>query len=263
MRRFDIRDPLIESTPSQNRRGRILAAHRNSRAYESSLCSATGLPRFGKGYQSRKETRDCVFRHSSGQKHAHSCGKPCFRNIQPHNHDPVAVGLSVYTEFNVVQNPGRGLNFMLAQLIPKQGGAPITLTRAITVVGRSSKLCDLVIDHTNVSKQHCILVKTDGLLYLRDLGSTNGTRVNGQRVLRGALLPGDQLSLSGISYRVHLGPDSPLPGKISPIQPTEMIPLIDDGGLNDENMRMSQKPNDDASKSDVRFLRDSDLLIPD
>ena len=67
---------------------------------------------------------------------------------------------------------------MLAQLIPKQGGAPITLTRAITVVGRSSKLCDLVVEHTNVSKQHCLLVKTDGLIYLRDLGSTNGTRVN-------------------------------------------------------------------------------------
>lgn len=155
------------------------------------------------------------------------------------------------------------LNFMLAQLIPKQGGAPITLTRAITVVGRSSKLCDLVIDHTNVSKQHCILVKTDGLLYLRDLGSTNGTRVNGQRVVRGALLPGDQLSLSGISYRVHLGPDSPIHSKISPIQPTEMIPLLDDGGLNAGTAGMSQKQSDDASKSDVRFLRDSDFLIPD
>ena len=52
---------------------------------------------------------------------------------------------------------------MLAQLIPKQGGPPITLHRPITVIGRSAKLCDLVIDHTNVSKQHCILVKTDGL----------------------------------------------------------------------------------------------------
>lgn len=188
---------------------------------------------------------------------------PCFRNSQSHNQRRVAGRLFCVRQFNVLENPGRGLNFMLAQLIPKQGGAPITLTRAITVVGRSSKLCDLVIDHTNVSKQHCILVKTDGLLYLRDLGSTNGTRVNGQRVVRGALLPGDQLSLSGISYRVHLGPDSPAPGKISPIQPTEMIPLIDDGGLNADNMEMRQKARDDASKSDVRFLRDSDLLIPD
>lgn len=151
---------------------------------------------------------------------------------------------------------------MLAQLIPKDGGPPITLTRAITVVGRSSKLCDLVIEHTNVSKQHCILVKTDGLIYLRDLASTNGTRVNGQRVIRGALLPGDQLSFSGVSFKVHLGPDKPVSGKVSPIQPTEMVPLLDDEGLNGATLKASSLA-DDASKSDVRFLRDSDLLMPD
>jgi predicted component of type VI protein secretion system len=151
---------------------------------------------------------------------------------------------------------------MLAQLIPKQGGAPITLTRAITVVGRSSKLCDLVVEHTNVSKQHCILVKTDGLIYLRDLGSTNGTRVNGQRVIRGALLPGDQLSLSGVSFKIHLGPDKPVAGKVSAIQMTEMVPLLDDDGLNSGASDATSRA-DDASKSDVRFLRDSDLLMPD
>lgn len=99
---------------------------------------------------------------------------------------------------------------MLAQLIPMTGGAPITLTKPITVVGRSSRLCDLAVDHNSVSKLHCILVKTDGLIYMRDLGSTNGTRVNGQRVLRGALLPGDQISFSGAVYKVHLGPDPQL-----------------------------------------------------
>ncbi len=98
---------------------------------------------------------------------------------------------------------------MIAQLLPKNGGAPITLTEPITVVGRSAKLCDLVLDHTSISKQHCMLVKTDGLVYLRDLGSTNGTRVNGQRVIRGALLPGDMLSFAGVTYKVHMGPDAP------------------------------------------------------
>ncbi len=146
---------------------------------------------------------------------------------------------------------------MLAQLIPQQGGPPITLHSAITIVGRSSRLCDLVIDHTSISKQHCILVKTDGLLYLRDLASTNGTRVNGQRVIRGALLPGDQLSFSGISYRVHLGPDqSPSPGMRKGV--TEVLPVPGNEGLNDETI-----DSGDHSKSDVRFLRDSDLLMPD
>ena len=142
---------------------------------------------------------------------------------------------------------------MLAQLIPKKDGPPITLHNAITVVGRSSRHCELVVPHTSISKQHCVLVKTDGLLYLRDLGSTNGTRVNGQRVVRGALLPGDQLSFSGISYQVYLGPDVS-PASVSPNGATEMIPVIDADAFNDETTGKL-----DNSSSDVRFLRDSDI----
>lgn len=95
---------------------------------------------------------------------------------------------------------------MLAQLIPVDGGAPIELTRDITVVGRKTGVCDLVIDRGSVSKMHCLIVKTDGLLFIRDLGSTNGTKVNGQRITRGALLPGDELAFAGSRYKVHLGP---------------------------------------------------------
>lgn len=99
---------------------------------------------------------------------------------------------------------------MLAQLVPVKGGAPITLTKPITVVGRSPRICDLALNHRNVSKVHCVLVKTDGLIYIRDLGSTNGTRVNGQKVLRGALLPDDRISFAGAAYRIYLGPDPQL-----------------------------------------------------
>ncbi len=124
---------------------------------------------------------------------------------------------------------------MLAQLIPTSGGSPITLIKAITVVGRSSKLCDLIIDHTSISKIHCILVKTDGLIYLRDLGSTNGTRVNGQRVIRGALLPGDQLSFSSISYKIFLGPDPK--GIVAEAgDQTQMMPSISDDQLSATEM---------------------------
>src|SRR5205823_10027293 len=56
---------------------------------------------------------------------------------------------------------------------------------------------------------HCVIVKTDGLLLLRDLGSTNGTRVNGQRIRRAALLPNDQLTIANYKFRVSLGPAAP------------------------------------------------------
>jgi pSer/pThr/pTyr-binding forkhead associated (FHA) protein len=101
---------------------------------------------------------------------------------------------------------------MRAQLIPLDGGEPVEIVRDLTVVGRKED-CDLRLDHKSVSKLHCVLVKTDGLLILRDLGSTNGTRVNGQRVRRAALLPNDQLMVAGFKFRVYLGPDeAPLVG---------------------------------------------------
>jgi pSer/pThr/pTyr-binding forkhead associated (FHA) protein len=95
---------------------------------------------------------------------------------------------------------------MRAQLIPLDGRPPIEIVKDLVVVGRKED-CDLRLEHKSVSKMHCILVKTDGLLLLRDLGSTNGTRVNGQRVRRAALLPNDQLNIASCKFRVYLGPD--------------------------------------------------------
>jgi pSer/pThr/pTyr-binding forkhead associated (FHA) protein len=95
---------------------------------------------------------------------------------------------------------------MRAQLIPLDGGSPVDIVKDLTLVGRKDD-CDLRLDHKSVSKMHCVIVKTDGLLLLRDLGSTNGTRVNGQRVRRAALLPNDQVAIASYKFRVHLGPD--------------------------------------------------------
>ncbi len=95
---------------------------------------------------------------------------------------------------------------MHAELVPLDGGKPVVLQKAITVVGRKVEVCDLVIDHESISKLHCLVVKTDGLLFVRDLGSTNGTKVNGQRVIRGALLPGDELAFAAKKFRIVLGP---------------------------------------------------------
>jgi pSer/pThr/pTyr-binding forkhead associated (FHA) protein len=95
---------------------------------------------------------------------------------------------------------------MLAKLIPADGSQPYIITRDVTIVGRRRNDCDMIVNHHGVSKLHCAIAKTDGLLFVRDLGSTNGTKVNGQRVMRGALLPGDELTFGNVTFRVHLGP---------------------------------------------------------
>jgi pSer/pThr/pTyr-binding forkhead associated (FHA) protein len=99
---------------------------------------------------------------------------------------------------------------MRALLIPVDGGKPIELQKDLTLIGRKED-CDLRLEHKSVSKLHCVIVKTDGLLLLRDLGSTNSTRVNGQRVRRAALLPNDQLTIANYKFRVQFSGEEPPP----------------------------------------------------
>jgi len=109
---------------------------------------------------------------------------------------------------------------MRAQLVPLDGGDdPIEIDKDLTLVGRKEE-CDLRLDHKSVSKMHCVIVKTDGLLMVRDLGSTNGTRVNGTRVRRAALLPNDQLTIARFKFRVHLGAGE---GPIAPDAHTQQL----------------------------------------
>ena len=59
----------------------------------------------------------------------------------------------------------------------------IKLTKANTVLGRKSDLCTVVIDHHTVSRRHAVVMhRGDGTLHLLDLGSAQGTRINGQQL---------------------------------------------------------------------------------
>lgn len=148
---------------------------------------------------------------------------------------------------------------MRAQLVPVKGSKhPIQITRDITLVGRQENLCDLCINKSSVSKMHCLIVRTDGLLFIRDLGSTNGTKVNGQRVVRGALLPGDELAFAGEKFRVEMGPGDPEVEAMEEVQNafTEEI----DVQRREVAEHFADYPPSPAlsSESDVRFIEDED-----
>jgi hypothetical protein len=64
------------------------------------------------------------------------------------------------------------------------------------VLGRSRR-CDYVLDQPSVSRCHAMLLRADAGWTLFDLGSTNGTRVNGWRVERALLKGGDEVELGG------------------------------------------------------------------
>ena len=129
---------------------------------------------------------------------------------------------------------------MRAQLVPLDKGDAVEITKEMTLVGRGEG-CDLRLDHKSVSKLHCVLVKTDGLILLRDLGSTNGTRVNGQRVRRAALLPNDLLSIASLKFRVLFGAKL-----LEPAAPEEKTQQID----GDELARLLKKKQEMSESSD-------------
>lgn len=142
---------------------------------------------------------------------------------------------------------------MIAKLIPVNGSPPYVIVREVTLVGRTGTDCDLAIESASISKLHCAIARTDGLLFVRDLGSTNGTKVNGQRVTRGALLPGDELTFANVRYKVFLGP-----GEIG-ITPHDRTETLDFAELNDRSDAGIPLPvifDDDDDESDAAPLDD-------
>ena len=75
-------------------------------------------------------------------------------------------------------------------------GAPneIPLTRDVLTIGRSSA-SDIRLDDTGVSRRHAEVRREGDDVVVVDLGSTNGTSVNGRLVERARLTPGDRIEL--------------------------------------------------------------------
>jgi hypothetical protein len=89
-------------------------------------------------------------------------------------------------------------------LVALDEGPDIPLDREMLVVGRHPQ-CDARLDSIRVSRRHCCMTPDNGEVIVKDLGSTNGIRINGQRVEKGRLRPGDELSIAHIRYRFEDG----------------------------------------------------------
>jgi adenylate cyclase len=87
------------------------------------------------------------------------------------------------------------------ELVPVGGGDTIPLIREKLTIGRRES-CDICLRFPNISGKHCQLNFKDGYWYIRDLGSTNGTKVNGARVVEKMLHPDDELTLGKRRYTI-------------------------------------------------------------
>jgi pSer/pThr/pTyr-binding forkhead associated (FHA) protein len=69
---------------------------------------------------------------------------------------------------------------------------------SVKTIGRATG-AEFILDRALVSRLHCQLTATDDCVQVKDLGSTNGTFVNGQRVETSDLRDGDTLALGRVA----------------------------------------------------------------
>ena len=78
-----------------------------------------------------------------------------------------------------------------------------SLPRTITVVGRRED-CDLRIPLAEVSRKHCRIINENDTLRVEDLGSSNGTFVNGERAQEAAIGAGDTIAIGPVTFVVQV-----------------------------------------------------------
>jgi pSer/pThr/pTyr-binding forkhead associated (FHA) protein len=90
-------------------------------------------------------------------------------------------------------------------LISKTSGQKkvIPLSKPTTVLGRSQE-CDLRIPLDSCSRKHCQIIMQDNVLRVKDLGSSNGTFVNNQRIEETGLAAGDRLTIGPVVMTVQV-----------------------------------------------------------
>ena len=107
---------------------------------------------------------------------------------------------------------------------------------------------------SNVSGQHCQLSLENGYWFVQDMNSQNGTKVNGSRIVRKRLDPGDLLAVAKQKYTINYSPSDngatgPPPSDEEELQQVLSRSLLDTAGLQrkPEYGQRRYNPTDDSA----------------
>jgi CheY-like chemotaxis protein len=107
----------------------------------------------------------------------------------------------------------------LGELVPLDGGRSIVLTQPRVSIGRGPS-CDVVLTHSDVSTEHCLLYMYHGWWYAKDLKSANGTRLNKTLIDQKRVPPGSILCIATHQYELRYSPwDLGAVGITPPVDP--------------------------------------------
>ncbi len=74
--------------------------------------------------------------------------------------------------------------------------------KELTYIGRDSAKCQIVLNDTEVSSVHAVIRKNNIMITLEDLGSSNGTILNGDRINKATLNHGDEFVVGGVTFTI-------------------------------------------------------------
>jgi len=93
------------------------------------------------------------------------------------------------------------------------------------IVGRDDS-CNVIIQNRQVSRYHARFATLPHGVQLEDLGSKNGTHINGHEVVEPIMLQdGDVIQIAFAQSFIYLSSDSTLPLELPPEKPTEVVPI--------------------------------------
>ncbi|MFZ3132476.1 MAG: FhaA domain-containing protein [Desulfosporosinus sp.] len=101
---------------------------------------------------------------------------------------------SVKTNLPIEDKLGRNPDYFLEIIEGPDKGQKVALQDADVFIGRHEQ-CDIVLHDLEVSRRHVKLASGENGWWLDDLGSTNGSFVNGQRITHQTAAPGDRIQI--------------------------------------------------------------------
>lgn len=172
------------------------------------------------------------------------------------------VGLRARVQLVEFRKPRLNVN-MLGQLNPCGGGDLIPLLQQKLLIGRRSS-CDITLRFPNVSSHHCELVFENGYWRIKDLGSTNGIKVNGERCEKRWLDPGDVIHVAKHLFKIEYEPGSEVrPRDVEEEEDVFAEGLLEKAGLARRAEDRERRPSTAGPEIIVQESGDDDVLDVD